>query len=232
MPLPADAEPFIDPRVTALLVIDMQNGFCHPESRMEKAGIGTANQRAIVPKVLELVDRMREFELPVLWSQQIHYPEDVTRRRRRIPSHQAKQKWTPCLRGTWEVDFIDEVGDVMSDRDFIVEKHRASVFFETTLDTKLRMLGIEQLIIAGTTTDFCVETTIRDAYYRDFDVIAVRDAIAGPRWDYHEDTLRKVDTFFGVTVTVDELPKYITPLAEAGEPVRPVLEEVLAEASS
>ena len=53
-------EPYIDPTCTALLVIDMQKGFCDPESQMEKAGIGTENQRAILPDVLRLVDLARE----------------------------------------------------------------------------------------------------------------------------------------------------------------------------
>jgi ureidoacrylate peracid hydrolase len=151
----------------------------------------------------------------VLWSQQIHYPGDVTRRRRRIPSHIDKQNWAPCLRGTWEVDFVDEVADAIQPEDFIVEKHRASVFFETTLDTKLRMLGIEQIIISGCNTDFCVETTIRDGYYRDMDVIVVRDCVAGPRRRFHEDTLAKVETYFGAVVALDELPSVIIPREEA-----------------
>jgi biuret amidohydrolase len=67
-------EPYIDPTCTALLVIDMQKGFCDPESQMEKAGIGTANQRAIVPSLLQLVELAREQEMPILFSQQIHYP--------------------------------------------------------------------------------------------------------------------------------------------------------------
>ena len=225
------AEPFIDPRCTALLAIDMQNGFCHPESRMEKAGIGTANQRAIVPNVIELVRLAHARRIPVFWSQQVHFPEDVTRRRRRIPSHQAKQRWTPCLRGTWEVDFIDEVVSEIHPDDYVIEKHRASVFFETTLDAKFRMLGIEQVIFSGTTTAFCVETTIRDAYYRDFDVIAVRDCIADPRPHFHEDTMAKVETFFGAVVTLDELPSLFLPVDE-GAAERPVLDEVLAEAQS
>jgi ureidoacrylate peracid hydrolase len=224
----SDIQPYIDPRVTALLVIDMQNGFCHPESRMEKAGIGVKHQRAIVPKVLELIELARAHKIPVLWSQQIHFPEDVTRRRRRIPSHQSKQRWTPCLRGTWEVDLIDEVQPHVHEEDYIVEKHRASMFFETTLDAKLRMLGIEQVIVSGTTTAFCVETTIRDAYYRDYDVIAVRDAIADPRPHFHEDTMAKVETFFGAVVTVEELPGLLVPV----DAERPVLEDVLAEAAS
>lgn len=224
-------EPYIDPRVTALLVIDMQNGFCHPESRMEKSGVGVVHQRAIVPKVIELVDFARAHKIPILWSQQVHFPEDVTRRRRRIPSHQSKQRWTPCLRGTWEVDFIDEVKPHLREEDYVVEKHRASMFFETTLDTKLRMLGIEQVLISGTTTAFCVETTIRDAYYRDYDVIAVRDAIADPRPRFHEDTMAKVETFFGAVTTVDEVPSLLVPV-EDGAAAQPVLEDVLAEAQA
>ena len=208
-------EPYIDPTCTALLVIDMQKGFCDPNSRMEEAGIGTENQRAILPDVLKLVELAREQGMPVLWSQQIHYPEDVTRRRRRIPSHIDKQNWAPCLRGTWEVDFVDEVVDAIAPEDLIVEKHRASVFFETTLDTKLRMLGIEQIIISGCNTDFCVETTIRDGYYRDMDVIVVRDCVAGPRPRFHEDTLAKVETYFGAVVTLAELPDVIIPRERA-----------------
>ncbi|MGH2715449.1 MAG: cysteine hydrolase family protein [Thermoleophilaceae bacterium] len=220
-------DPFVDPRVTALLVIDVQKGFCHPESQMEKAGIGTENQRAIIPDLLRLVRLARKYGMPILWSQQIHYPEDVTRRRRRIPSHIDKQKWAPCLRGTWEVDFMDEVLDDMHPEDFIVEKHRASVFFETTLDTKLRMLGIEQILVSGCNTDFCVETTIRDGYYRDYDIIVVRECVAGPRPKFHEDTLAKVEAYFGAVVSLDELPSDImdvepwereltAPLVEAG----------------
>ena len=224
-------EPFIDPRVTALLVIDMQNGFCHPESRMEKAGIGVVHQRAIVPKVLEVIDLAHAHKIPVLWSQQVHFPEDVTRRRRRIPSHQSKQRWTPCLRGTWEVDFIDEVKPYLRDEDYIVEKHRASMFFSTTLEVKLRMLGIEQLVVTGTTTAFCVETTIRDAYFREFDVIAVRDAIADPRPHFHEATMDKVQTFFGVVTTAEELPSLLLPSA-GGAAEQPVLDDVLAEAQA
>ncbi|HSI81809.1 MAG TPA: isochorismatase family cysteine hydrolase [Solirubrobacterales bacterium] len=204
-------EPYIDPSCTALLVIDMQKGFCDPESQMEKAGIGTENQRAILPDVLKLVDLARELEIPVLWSQQIHYPGDVTRRRRRIPSHIDKQHWAPCLRGTWEVDFVDEVAEAIRPEDLIVEKHRASVFFETTLDTKLRMLGAEQIIISGCNTDFCVETTIRDGYYRDMDVIVVSDCVAGPRKHFHDDTLAKVETYFGAVVALDDLPAAIIP---------------------
>ncbi len=221
-------QPYIDPRVTALLVIDIQKGFCDPESRMQKAGVGTENQRAIIPNLLRLIELARGYGMPVFFSQQVHFPEDVTRRRRRIASHQAKQRWTPCLRGTWEVEFMPAIEAAIRPEDFVLEKHRASLFFQTTLDVKLRMLGIEQVLISGCNTEFCVETTIRDAYYRDLDVVVLRDCVASPRLDFHEDTLRKVETYFGAVITLDELQSVVIPV-DGDRQWRPVLDEVLAE---
>jgi ureidoacrylate peracid hydrolase len=110
----------------------------------------------------------------------------------------------------------------------VLEKHRASLFFQTTLDVKLRMLGIEQVLISGCNTEFCVETTIRDAYYRDLDVIVLRDCVASPRLDFHEDTLRKVETYFGAVISLDELESVVIPV-DGDRQWRPVLDEVLAE---
>ena len=67
-------DPFIDPTVTALLVIDMQKGFCDPESQMEKAGIGTANQRAVLPDILRGGAGGRRPGLPGLGAQPHHNP--------------------------------------------------------------------------------------------------------------------------------------------------------------
>jgi ureidoacrylate peracid hydrolase len=228
MPETNTTQPYVDPRVTALLVVDMQKGFCHPESRMAKAGASTENQRAIIPNVIRLVEYVRTLGIPIVFSTQIHFPEDVTRGRRRIPGHHAKQRWTPCLRDSWEVELMPEIKGAVEPTDFILEKHRASCFFETTLDTKLRMLGIEQVLISGCNTEFCVETTIRDAYYRDLDVIVLRDCVASSRLDFHDDTLRKVEAYFGVVLPLDELPEAVMPV-EGSPNWRPVLGDVLAE---
>jgi ureidoacrylate peracid hydrolase len=105
------------------------------------------------------------------------------------------------------------------------------MFFQTTLDAKLRMLGIEQVIVSGTTTAFCVETSIRDAYFRDLDVIAVEDCIADPRPHFHEDSMAKVRQFFGVVVSVDEVPDLIIE-TEGGAAAQETVKEVLAEAQA
>ena len=111
---------------------------------------------------------------------------------------------------------MDDIGAAVAPEDHVFEKHRASCFFETTLPAKLRMLGTEILIISGVNTEFCVETTIREAYFRDFDVVVIEDCVASGRPAFHEDTLAKVRAFFGDVVKLSELSSlFATPPVRA-----------------
>lgn len=201
-------DPFIAPAETALLVVDMQNGFCHPDSAMGRA-VGTAAQQGIVPSIQRLVAWARSMDIPILWSRQVHLEEDVTRARRRVRSHAARQGFLPCLRNTWETEPAAGITELVRPQDFIVEKHRASVFFETTLAAKLRMLGTHTLLIAGCNTEFCIESTVRDAYARDFDVVVVADCVAGIREDFHREALIRFQAYFAEVVEADALPSLV-----------------------
>ena len=86
-------------------------------------------------------------------------------------------------------------------------KHGMSCFFDTNLHTKLRMLGAELLIISGVATNVCVESTIRDAYFRDFDILVVEDCVACSFPDLHRATLKNVEVYFGQVTTLKELEK-------------------------
>jgi ureidoacrylate peracid hydrolase len=121
---------------SALLVIDMQNGYCHPDSAMNRTGPGTKNQQAIVPRVRTLVSACHRAQLPILWSQQVHFANDAARSSHRIPAHTTKRKFVPCIRGTWEVEFVEGLRDEVLGEDYVFEKHRATCFYNTTLETK------------------------------------------------------------------------------------------------
>lgn len=189
----------------ACLVIDMQNGFVHPDSGMGRSA-GVSAQQAAVPVINDLVDFCRKMNIPLLWSRQVHFPDDVTRARRRIAPHSKKQGFLPCLRGTWETEFETRIQALIHPADHVVEKHRASVFYNTNLETKLRMLGTEVLLIAGCNTEFCVESTVRDAYARDFDLVIVEDAVAGIKPEFHQNSLRVMRSYFGEVVPFAQLP--------------------------
>jgi ureidoacrylate peracid hydrolase len=195
----------------ACLIIDMQNGFAHPDSHMGRS-VGVKAQQAIIPVIGKLTELCRSRKIPLLWSKQEHFQEDATRARRKIRPHSAKQGFLPCLRGTWETEFEAGVRDFIHDGDHVVEKHRASVFYNTNLETKLRMLDVQVLLIAGCNTEFCVESTVRDAYARDFDVIVVRDAVAGIQPAFHEDSLKKIQAYFGEVMLLAELDPFLETL--------------------
>lgn len=187
----------MDPKETALLVVDMQNGFCDAGGAMARSGANFLPQMEIVPKVRELVNVCRKAGIHVIWSLQKHFPDDVTRKRHKIPSHLDKLGVYPCLKDTRDAELVDELkGEVKPDDD-VFEKHRSSCFYNTTLEVKLRMRGIAMLIICGVATNYCVESTIRDAYARDYDIIVVEDCVACPWDDLHRATLKNVEIFYG-----------------------------------
>lgn len=195
----------IDVRHAALLVIDMQNGWCHPDGAMTRAGQNMSTQRAIVPNVRKLVEACRGLGLPVIWSIQEHITEDVTQERRRIASHLRKRNILPAPRGSWDAELVAPLKEVSRPEDFYIVKHRMSMFYATTLETVLRMRGISHLILSGVSTNVCVESTIRDAYFRDYDVTVVEDCVAGSFPALHQATLENVRIYFGEVISLADL---------------------------
>src|SRR5690606_35610792 len=105
--------------------------------------------------------------------------------------------------GTWGADLLDGLG--RSDRDIVVTKKRPSGFFQTDLVLVLRGLGIDRIIVGGASTNWAVESTVRDAHSHDFEVIVVRDAVATPFEDLHEASLRSMATVFARVVDLAEV---------------------------
>lgn len=189
---------------TALLVIDLQNGFVHPDSHMGQSRWGTGSQLKIIDPTVKLMNFCRTKKIPIILSQQEHFPDDVTRSRKKFKTHAAKQGFLPCLRNTWETELFDTIKNNMVAEDHIVQKHRASVFYTTNLEVKLRMLGTQFLIIAGCNTEFCIESSVRDAYARDFECLIIKDCVAGINPAHHENSLKVMKDYFGEVLSLTE----------------------------
>lgn len=181
----------LDHRKAALLVIDMQNAFCHAKGTLGISGVDIAPARKAAAPIKKLVTRFRKAGVPVLWTVQEHFETDRKRGRKRLPSHSAKRKQVSALAGSWDAQIIDRLAPLADDPSLIIRKHRFGAFYQTRLEEVLQMLGVEALFVVGVTANACVETTLREAYLRDYDVVAVTDGIAGvnPRW---EKTAREV----------------------------------------
>src|SRR6266571_884365 len=105
---PKDSKLPIPVESTALVVVDMQNGFCHPEGAVG-ARLDISDHRAIVPRVAALVRAAHEKGIPVFWTLQEHLQGDAALKRHRLATHLAKLEYVPCLRGTWDAEILDEL---------------------------------------------------------------------------------------------------------------------------
>jgi ureidoacrylate peracid hydrolase len=204
-----------DPSLVGLLVIDMQNGFAAPDGTLGKAGFDISMTRAIIPNIQRLVSAARQAGVHVFWSRQVHYPDDKTREQRLIPGHLARGAGRSmlCARGTWDAEIIDELAPYIQPEDDIVQKHRASCFYSTNFEAELRIHGIRMLIVTGTTASFCVDSTIREAYARDLDVVVPGDAISDTELEATHAVLRSTERFHGYVTTTDALVAKLASLA-------------------
>jgi ureidoacrylate peracid hydrolase len=210
----------IDPNLTSLLVIDMQNGFAAPEGTLGKAGFDISMTREIVPNIQRLVEAAHAAKVRVFWSRQVHYPEDKTRTQRLIPGHLARGagRSTLCARGTWDAELIDELQPLVGPDDEVFEKHRASCFYSSNFEARLRIHGIRMLIVTGTTASFCVDSTIREAYARDLDVMVPGDAISDTEIEATRAVVRSTERFHGFVTTTDDILQGLMLLAAGPSP--------------
>lgn len=182
----------LDPRSSALLVIDLQNAFIHDKGTLGISGVDTRRLSAIVPTLAELIPRCQAAGIPVIWTVQEHFAVDASRARKKLAGHTARRKQVSALAGTWDEEIVDELKPLAAvNPAYVIRKHRFGAFYETRLEMMLKMLGTRTLFVAGTTTNACVETSIREAYLRDYDVVALDDCISGVNGEW-EETAKKV----------------------------------------
>jgi ureidoacrylate peracid hydrolase len=214
--LPARSAPIdLDPSRTALIVVDMQNDFLSKGGMFDRAGIDIGPANAIVPAVAAVIAAARAAGIPVIYLKQQHAADLsdagsadsphylVHKNRMRLgQSFPAPDGTTGriLVERTWNTEIVDplkpEPGDI------VIGKHRYSGFFETSLDARLRALGIRTLLITGTTTSVCVESTVRDATFRDYRPVVLADCFAEPiaadaARTNHEASLLTIELLFG-----------------------------------
>jgi nicotinamidase-related amidase len=168
----------------ALIVVDMQNGFCHPDGSLPKLGASLAGGDAAVANAAIAVARAREAAVPVIFTRHVYRPGFydegpwLTGRSPELASVGG------LLTGSWDGDVVDELG--RRPDDLVVDKVRLDAFQWTSLEPLLRGLGVTDLVVCGVVTNFCVETTVRSAIMRDFPVTLLEDCCAAQTERLHE----------------------------------------------
>ena len=203
--------PRIPPSSAALLVVDMQNGFLHPEGALGRDGAPVEPMWEIVPRVAELHRLCRQMGIPDIWSIQETLAEDKARAARRIPAHTVKRSVIPCLKDTWDAEIVADLKPLIDEKSTILRKNRFSCFYNTNLEYLLRAFGATTLILTGVTTQACVERTAREAYLRELDVLVVEDCVASQSEAFHRASLQVMNRYFGLVIPLRELSGILTP---------------------
>lgn len=176
----------------ALLVIDMQNFFLDPTSPTFTCG-----GPAIIPNTRRLIESFRKAGRPVIYTCHVHRPDG-------LDAGIMKWWWQGmCIEGTPESKVHDEIAPCSNEK--IIYKHRYSAFYNTDLETILRGLAVEDLVICGIMTNLCCESTARDAYYRDHRVFFPADATGSVTEEMHLATLLNLAFGFACVTKTDDL---------------------------
>jgi len=206
--LAARPEPIaLDPAMSALIVVDMQNAYASPGGYLDLAGFDVSATGPVIERIAQAVAAARAAGILVIWFQNgwdadyveaggpgspnWHKSNALKTMRRRPEMNQRL-----LVKGSWDYELVEalrpEPGDI------VLPKPRYSGFYNTPLDSMLRARGIRTLIFTGIATNVCVESTLRDGYHREYFGVVLADAThqAGPP-SLQEGALRNIETFFG-----------------------------------
>ena len=181
-------EELVNPCHTAVVAIDIQNDFCHLDGHFARAGKPVAHMADAVGRMVKFIQRAQALDVPVAFLRQVTLPHGNSDSPAwlRFKTRDGKSpEYT--LPGSFGWQFVD--GLAPRDSDYVIEKFRPDGFIGTHLDQVLRARSIETLVMLGTTTEGCVESTVRAASYRDYYVVVLSDAVASPNIRLHNNSL-------------------------------------------
>jgi len=213
-PVTIDAAPqrlTLDLARSAVVVVDLQNDFCHPDGWLASIGVDVSGASAPIAALRQTLPLLRAAGAGVVWlnwgnrPDQANLPPGV----RHVYDPDGSStgigdplpNGSPVLTaGSWSAALVDDLtpepGDVH------VAKHRMSGFFDTELDSVLRRMRVDTLLFAGVNTDQCVLATLSDAASSGYDVVLVEDLCGTTSPQFCTDaTLYNVRQVFGFTTT-------------------------------
>ena len=185
----------LDPSQTALIVVDIQNGFCHPEGSLYAPG-----SEAVLDPIASIIQSVREHDVEVIFTRDIHPPEQFD------DNHYYDEfdRWGEhVVEGTWDAELHDALP--VAECDHIVGKNTYDAFYRTGLEGYLETHGIKDLLITGTLANVCVLHTAGSAGLRDYRPIMLEDAIGSIEPDHKEYALEHAGWLFGEVVSSDEI---------------------------
>jgi ureidoacrylate peracid hydrolase len=197
----------VDPKHAALIVVDVQNDFCHEDSPYTKRRLNLPGVQETAGRIDELIKEARQAGVQVVFIQSTGgagYRTEVQLEQTLRNAPGADPSRDICQEGTWGAEFYKvspEPGD------WIVPKSRYSAFINTPLLSMLREKGIQSLLMTGVSTNVCVESTSRDGFMLDFYIVMVEDCCGFYKQNLHVATLENITDRFGVIASAADVTR-------------------------
>lgn len=189
-----------DRQRAALLVIDMQRDFVDEGAVME-----VAMARRRIPAMRRVIELCRRAGIPVIYTQHVlsdHF--DISPLE---TAYQPRLRAKGMREGSAGAEIVVDLAPLPGE--VIIKKHRYDAFHNTQLETVLRNIRgagqVDTVIIVGTVTSICCESTARSAFMRDFKVVFISDANGGLDEASHDATLSIIGKVFGRVMTAEDL---------------------------
>jgi ureidoacrylate peracid hydrolase len=182
----------IDAAKTAVIVIDMENDFGSKGGMFDLAGIPISDIQKAVQPTSDVLATARQAGIKIIYIKMAYSPDlsdvgDEGSINRLQDGFYAGDTITApnglksriLIRDSWGTEIVPRLTPQTDD--IIIHKTRFSSFYKTDLDSTLKKLGVKYLIVTGCTTSVCVESTVRDAMFRDYLSLVLEDCTAEPR---------------------------------------------------
>ncbi|MFP8955345.1 cysteine hydrolase family protein [Natrialbaceae archaeon A-CW3] len=177
----------LEAATTAVVVVDMQNGFCHPDGSLYAPG-----SESVIDPIVDLVARARAAGAQVIYTRDVHPPEQFAD----AHYYDEFERWGEhVLEGSWEAELVADLD--VHEGDLVVEKHTYDAFYQTQLEGWLNARGITDLLLCGTLANVCVLHTGGSAGLRDFRPFLLEDCIGAIEDEHQEYALEHADWLFG-----------------------------------
>lgn len=190
----AGLEEILDPAHAAVVVVDMQNDFCAEGGYIHATqGADMTGNQALARRVGALVEAARRAGAAVFWIKAV-YDHDL------IPAPMLSRMLEKgkgavcCASGSWGADFY-EIAPAAGEP--VIEKHCYSAFHATPLDDLLRRRGVRTLVMTGVATNVCVESTLREGFFRGYYIVMPPDCVGSANAALHEAAIASVELVFG-----------------------------------
>lgn len=188
----------VNPEYTALVIIDMQRDYCCEGGVLDKMGFDLQAPKLLASRLNEFVNRARKVQKFI-----VHIKMELNSylRSPALAEHYERVG----LQREYNPSYSEFYGAIPREGEVIIPKYRYSGFVSTYFDQYLRSNGIKTLILTGLATNVCVESTARDGFMRDYQIIIPEDMTEGTSLEAKKWSLFNINTFFGEVVNSNNL---------------------------